>query len=241
MDVATLFRMIGRDDLQGKLAAQRIVAQHAGQKLGILRFVTDYSVGLTGAVISELAVHGIEPTLIVDGITSASSYLDDITQFIDAGIEVLYLVGGGLDSGVIVRQARQIDAPFSIISSDTLVSNIFTETAGAAGDGIPFTFPSEAVNLSETETTRDAIAAIRAMGVEPSGFTLLSYAAAEVWLSAVRRAGTTEANAVAVALRQAPITTVMGMVSFDHKGDIQTQYPAYSWFVWRDGERVAID
>src|SRR5690606_6597929 len=100
---------------------------------------------------------------------------------------------------------------------------------------------SDAASLHETDRTRAALAAIRAMGVEPHGFTLLSYAAAEVWLEGVKRAGTTEAQAVAAAIRNAQMTTVLGTISFDEKGDIQTEYPAYSWFAWLDGQRVALD
>lgn len=241
MGITTLFRMIGRDDLQGSMVAERIRQKHAGQTLGILRFATDYSFSLTKSVIDDLAEDAIAPAIIVDSVAAATSYLSEIVQLMDAGVEVLYMVGGGLDSGVVTRQASQIGAPFSIIASDTLVSSAFTDTAGAAGDGVPFMFPADAASLKETESTAAAIASIRALGVEPHGYTMLSYAAAEVWLEGVRRAGSTDAEAVATAIRQAPMTTVLGIISFDQKGDIQTEYPAYSWFTWRQGERVAID
>lgn len=241
LGITTLFRLIGRDDLQGKLVAEYILEKHAGKSLGIFRFSTDYSFNLTETVVGELAAHGVKPTLIIDSAASANSYLNEIVQFMDAGIEVLYMVGSGLDGGVVVRQADQIGASFAIIGSDTLISNTFTDTAGPAGDGIPFLFPSHAAILNETEATRDAIAAVRAQGVEPHGFIMLSYAAAEVWLEGVRRADSIDADSVAAALRQSPILTVLGKVTFDQKGDIQTEYPAYSWVTWQDGVRVSIE
>lgn len=241
MGIPTLFRMIGRDDVQGKLVAARLLTRHAGQKIGIFRFATDYSHSLTNTVIEELAANGTAPTLIIESAAGATSYLDEIIQFSDADVDVVYMVGAGLDSGIIARQSKQVSAPFTLIASDTLVSTVFNDTAGDAGDGIPFMFPPDAATLVESERTRDALAAIRGMGVEPHGFTLLSYAAAQVWLEGVRRAGSTDAQEVAAAIRQAPMTTVLGTVSFDARGDIQTEYPAYSWFTWQDGERVAID
>lgn len=241
MGITTLFRMIGRDDLQGRLVVQRLLTQHAGQKIGILRFATDYSVSLTQSVIDELATHNITPALIVNSTASATSYLDEIIEFMDAGVEVVYMVGGGLDSGVVARQVAQIDAGFTLIASDTLVSNTYTDTAGPAGDNIPFLFPSDAASVYDSAATRDAMTAIRAMGVEPHGYTMLSFAAAEIWIEGVRRAHSTDAHAVADAIRRAPMSTVLGTVSFDQKGDIQTEYPPYSWFVWQEGERVAIE
>ena len=241
MGIPTLFRMIGRDDEQGRLVAERILNRHPGKKIGIIRFATDYSVSMIGTVIAELERHGVTPVLIIDSLASQTSYLDEILQLINAGVEVMFMVGGGLDSGVIARQSRQINAPYTIIASDTLVSTVFTDTAGEAGDGIPFMFPSDAANLVDNERTRAAMAAIRAMGVEPHGFTMLSYAAAEIWVEGVRRAGSTVADAVAAAIREAPLETILGTISFDAKGDIRTQYPAWSWFSWQDGQRVAIE
>lgn len=241
MGIATLFRMIGRDDEQGRLVAERLVQHHAGQNIGIFRFATEYSSSLTRAVIDRLAEQGVSPVLTVDAMPGQTSYLEQILQLSNAGVEVMFMVGAGLDSAVIARQSRQIGAPYTIIASDTLVSTVFTETAGEAGDGIPFMFPSDAANLVDSERTRAAMTAIRDMGVEPHGFTMLSYAAAEVWVEGVRRAGTTEAAAVARAIRQAPLQTILGSISFDNKGDIQTEYPAWSWFNWQDGQRVPLE
>ena len=79
------------------------------------------------------------------------------------------------------------------------------------------------------------------MGLEPVGYTLLAYAATEVWFEGVRRAQSFDADRVAAAIRSHPIETILGPVSFDSKGDIQTTYPAFSWYVWKDGKRVPLD
>lgn len=238
MGIKTIFRMIGRDDVQGEVAAERIATHYADRKIGMFHFPGDYSTGLTQTAIAALERRGIKPVIQAVGISSASSYAENILELIDAGVEVLYLVGGGLDAGVFLRQARQLDAPFQVISSDTLVSKVFIEAAAEAGEGVPFTFPPEAAELS---SSKPAVEAIRSMGLEPAGYTLLAYAAAEVWFAGVRRAGTFEAGAVAAAIRSAPIETILGPVSFDGKGDIQTMYPPFSWYVWKNGKRVALD
>lgn len=238
MGITTLFRMIGRDDVQGEVAAERIATRYAGKKIGILSFPGDYSTGLTQTAIAALKRRGITPVKQLVGVSSASSYAENILDLIEAGVEVLYLAGGGLDTGVFLRQTRQLEAPFQVISGDTLVSKVFIEAAAEAGEGVPFTFPPEAAELSSSQP---AVEAIRSMGLEPAGYTLLAYAAAEVWFEGVRRANTFEAGAVAAAIRSAPVETILGPVSFDAKGDIQTTYPPFSWYVWKNGKRVALD
>lgn len=82
------------------------------------------------------------------------------------------------------------------------------------------------------------MSAIRTAGHEPAGYTLLAYAATEVWIEGVRRAGTTDAEAVATAIRERPIVTALGEVSFDGNGDISTRSEPFTWYVWKDGRRV---
>ena len=237
MGIQTLFRMIGRDDVQGEVAAERIATLHAGKKIAVLSFPGGYSQGLTETAIAALQKRGIKPVKTILAVASASSYIDNIETLIDAGIEVLYLVGGGLDSGVLLRQLRQLNTSIHVISSDTLVSKVFIEAAGAAGEDIPFTFPPEAAELS---TSKPAVEAINKMGLEPAGYTLLAYAATQSWIEGVRRANSFDADLVAAALRKAPVETILGPVSFDQKGDIHTSYPAFSWYRWKDGKRVAL-
>jgi len=139
---------------------------------------------------------------------------------------------------VFMRQARQMIAPFDVISADTLVSRIFTETAGEAAEGVAFTFPPSPTELASATS---AVTAIQALDYDPGGYTLLAYAAFEVWAEGVRRAGSFDAAAVAQAIRSAPVQTALGAVSFDAKGDIVTPYPPFVWHVWKDGQRVRID
>ena len=238
MGISTLFRVIGRDDVQGELAAERIAMRHAGRRIGIFHFPGAYSAGLASTAVAALKTRGIVPVKTVVGVSSAPSYGDEVQAFIDAGAELVYVVGGGLDSGVFVRQANQMSAPFRMIGADALVSKVFTEAAGAAGEGIPFTFPPEAAELPPS---RAAVADIRATGMEPVGYTLLAYAAVQTWIEGVRRAGTFDAAAVATAIRAAPLETILGTISFDAKGDIETDFPAFAWYAWKGGKRVPID
>ena len=238
MGISTIFRMIGRDDVQGRIAADRIARKYQGKRIGVVFFPSSYSEGLARTVTKTLEQYGVQPVVSICGVSASPSYAENIQALIDAGVEVLYLVGGGLDCGVFLRQTRQMDAPFEIMSSDTLVSKVFIEAAGDAGEGIPFTFPPDAAELS---TSRPAVAAIRKLGQDPAGYTLLAYAAVQAWIEGVLRAKSFDAGPVAAAIRSAPVETILGPVSFDAKGDIQTAYPAFSWFVWKDGKRVPIE
>ena len=238
MGIETIFRMIGRDDIQGEIAAQRIAGRHAGQRIGVLHFPGSYSTGLTRTAAATLAELGVTPVAVLEAKAREASYADKIDELVRNGVEVLYLVGGALDCGIFLRQARQMKAGFTVVSSDTLVSEVFLKTAGDAADGVPFTFPPEAVELGTADTAVDVI---RAMGYEPVGYTLLAYAATQVWIEGVRRAQSFDSEKVAEVLHREPMQTILGEVSFDGNGDIITPYAPFAWHAWKDGRRVPLD
>ncbi|NCC25365.1 MAG: hypothetical protein EOM25_09245 [Deltaproteobacteria bacterium] len=239
MGISTIFRMIGRDDLQGKLAAERIATRYNGRRIGVISFHGAYSRGLAAAAVEALKGYGISPVIHVQDVKGTQpSYIDKIEIIMAAELDVLYLVGGGTDCAVFLRQARQLGADFDVVGSDTLVSEVFLQAAGPAAEGVPFTFPPDAATLS---TAAPAVEAIEALGHEPVGYTLLAYAALQVWIEGVRRSQSFDAGRVAASIRQGPITTILGDVAFDAKGDITTQSPPFAWYMWKDGQRVAAD
>lgn len=239
MGIPTIFRMIGRDDAQGTMAAHRISGLHRDQRIGVLYFPSKYSTGLSKTAISAMKALGISPVLQIEARASLPSYAEEIDTLMGHDIEVLYIAGGGgLDNGIFLREARQLGASFHCIGADTLISDDFLKAAGSAAEGVPFTFPPEAV---KRPSAAPAIQAIHAMGRDPEGYTLLAYAAIEVWIEAVKRANSFESPKVAHALRQAPISTILGKISFDDKGDVITPYPPFQWFTWKDGNRVPME
>jgi len=81
---------------------------------------------------------------------------------------------------------------------------------------------------------------IKAGGVEPDGWALFSYAAAQAYVQAARDAGSTDPSKVQQALRAGTFGTVIGDgVQFDAKGDRKN--PAMAMYRWMNGEYAVID
>lgn len=235
MGVATIFRMIGRDDQQGVIAAAQLAKEFAGRRIGVTHAVNAYGRGLGDIAAAELTRLGTPPALVVVFEQSQGSFLPLVEKIVAARLDALYLVGGALDAGVLLRQIRQSGGDFPVFGSDTLVSEVFRQTAESYAEGVRFTFPPEPASLPSAS---EAVAAIRAKGVEPMGYTLLAYAAYETWRAGVNRAGKTDGAAVAQAIRSGPINTILGPVSFDEKGDIRAPADPFVWHEWREGKRV---
>ncbi len=237
LGLKTIFRMLGRDDQQGQLAAQHILEHFPEARIGILRFPTSYSIGATEEAMQVLERAGAEIAQMTQAVASATSYLEQVLLMMEANVDVVYVVGGVLDIGVFTRQASMLRADFRIISADSLISATFPSITGPEADDVMFTFPAEIDNQVSPERFSEIAQAIyQHRNVEARGYALLSFAAVQVWIEGVNRAGSFAAAEVAAAIRESTIETIIGDVSFDEKGDITTDYPNFTWHIWRDGE-----
>lgn len=236
--IPTLFRLIGRDDLQGRIAAEYLAQAAGRRKILILRQDNAYGRGLSEAVESRLRSLGHPPVGIIEFLPFAENYLSVVDRIKASGAELLYIVGGAQDAAMLIRQIRQLGLRPQIVSGDAAISSNFWQVAGEAAEGIRFTFPPKIIERAEYAGAFDAI---RRNGGEIKGYALHAYAAVEVWLAGVTRAGSLDAAEVAAAIRREPIDTIIGKIWFDAKGDMQSERPAFVWYEWRRGQSVPLD
>ena len=107
--------------------------------------------------------------------------------------------------------------------------------AGPAADGTLITFFPDARNYPEAA---DVVAGFRADGYEPEGYTLQTYATLQAWAQAAESAGSLDLDKMIGTLHQIEFNTVFGSFKFDDNGDMTA--PGFVWYVWKDGEYVAV-
>jgi branched-chain amino acid transport system substrate-binding protein len=120
-----------------------------------------------------------------------------------------------------------------LIGGQHLLSQGFWSAARQAAEGIHVIAPVKSVTSSEF---RKAVEHLRQANVVPDLVALNSYAAAQVWAEAVRRAGGGDPKKVIEALRSGKFPTVVGTVAFDQKGDRRDI--CYSLLTWQSGHLV---
>ena len=227
-----IFRVAGRDDLQGEIAGDYLADQWGGESIAILHDGTTYGKGLADEAKKQLNARGATEAMYESFTPGESDYSALVSRMQAAGIEVFYVGGYSTEAALILRQARTRGYGAQLVSGDGIVTEDFWLIAGAAGEGTIMTFFPDARGNPEAA---HAVDAFRARGFEPEGYTLHAYATVQVWAQAVERAGTLELSA----LRDEHFDTVLGTLDFDEKGDVTT--PSFVWYVWRDGHYVPRD
>src|SRR5579871_1385507 len=223
------FRTCGRDDQQGMLWAEYARDHLKGKKIAIVHDKTTYGKGLADAARDNMHKFGLKEALYEGVNTGEKDYSAIVSKIKESGAD--YLMWGGLhtEGGLILRQMRDQGMKTVMISGDGITDSEFAAIGGPGVEGTLMTFGPEP---RKNPNAAQAVAAFKAKGFDPQGYTLYSYAATQIIAQAAETAKSLDPKKVAEVMRSGtPFHTVIGDISFDKKGDRTTV--DYVWYVWK--------
>jgi branched-chain amino acid transport system substrate-binding protein len=222
-----VFRITGRDDQQGEVAADYIATNFKGKKIAVIDDKTAYGGGLADEIAKDLAAKQT-PVVLRQSITAGEKdYSGLISKLKANGVQVLAYGGYYQEVALILRQAAQAGLNLTVLGGDTLTNNELVTAAGPEINKVLFTFPPDP---RKSAAAAKVVATFRAQKIEPEGYMLYSYAAMQVFAEAAKKANSTDYAAIVKQLHNASFNTVVGQVDFDAKGDLKSPgYVVYRW------------
>ncbi len=225
-----VFRVCGRDDDQGKVAAAYIAAHLQGKPVAIIDDKSTYGKGLADETRKALHAAGVTEALnetINQGDKDFSALVSKMKQ---ANIGAIYFGGYYTEAGLIVRQSKEqgLDAP--LMGGDALVISDFWKITGDAGKGTLMTFPPDPRNMP---SAAPVVAEFKQQGYDPEGYTLYTYAAVQAFAQAAVQASSVKIEGLSKALHSGRFNTVLGSIGFNAKGDVIG--PNYVAYLWQNG------
>jgi branched-chain amino acid transport system substrate-binding protein len=233
MGIDTVFRMLGRDDNQGRTIARRLATTWPRGRIAVLDDGSLYGKGLAGMVRSELESHDIRPLVDESFPSGVQSYHGIVRRMADAKIEAVVIAAYDLDTAVIAREIAAAKLPIAILGGDALIAPSFWEAAGEAGETVLFTYSPNPLDLPAGKAL---VELAHRRGTELGSQAVLTYASVQVWAEAVRQADSFDTAQVATALHSGQFTTVIGQLRFDAKGDVLGVPGEWLWYRWRAGK-----
>ncbi|EAB6717834.1 branched-chain amino acid ABC transporter substrate-binding protein [Salmonella enterica subsp. enterica] len=232
------FRTCGRDDQQGKVAGDYIIANFKDAKIAIINDKTPYGVGLTDVAKKVLEEAGVKPVM-EEGINVGDKDFSAlVSKMKEAGVTLIYFGGVHTEAGLIIRQAADQNLGARLFSGDGMVSN---ELSAIAGDAVIGTLNTFAPDPRKSAEAKDLVAKFREKGFDPEAYTLYSYAAVQIIADAIAKTGSADdAQKVAETIKSSgPWKTAIGPIGYDAKGDItRPDYVVYDWTKGADGKPV---
>ncbi|MFN7974550.1 MAG: branched-chain amino acid ABC transporter substrate-binding protein [Acidobacteriota bacterium] len=232
-----VFRVCGRDDQQGMVAAEHVANVVKPAKVAVLHDKTTYGQGLADEFKKQYeAKSGKKVDLyeaIVQGDKDFSAVLTKI-KALDPGI--IFFGGIYPEGGLLVRQARQQGIKGAFFSGDGVIDKEFVKIAGAeAAEGTLLTFTPDQSKVAEAQ---DLIKRYKEKYGEVGPYSLYSYTACQILLEGIQKAGGTDMDKVSAAIRGAEHSTALGKIKFDDKGDVLVS--PYVVYVTKGGEFVQL-
>jgi branched-chain amino acid transport system substrate-binding protein len=225
-----VFRVCGRDDQQGGVAAKYLAEHYRDKKIAIVHDKTAYGQGLADETKKSLEALGVQPALYEAYTAGEKDYTALVSKLKQNGIDLLYVGGYHTEAGLIVRQMREQGMSTVLMSGDALITEEYWSITGPAGEGTLMTFSPDP---RKNPKAAPVVAEFREAKIEPEGYVLYSYGAIQAWAQAVTHAGSVALEPVIKALHEKQFDTVLGTIGFDAKGDVSA--PGYVIYVWKNG------
>jgi branched-chain amino acid transport system substrate-binding protein len=226
-----VFRVCGRDDQQGKIAAEFVAKSLKIKKVAIIHDKTTYGQGLADEFKKALgdAAEVVYYGVVIQGDKDFRAVLTSIK---DKKPELIYFGGIYPEAGLLVKQAKELGIKAPFMSGDGTIDKEFIKIAGKEkAEGTYLTFSPDPLNIPTAKAFLDKY---HAKYGEHGPYSIYAYDAANILLTGINKAGAADGKKVSDAIRNLTYEGALGRVQFDKKGDV-SKAPYIVW-ITKDGD-----
>ena len=211
------FRTIAHDAVQAQLQVKFAMETLKIKKVAVLHDKGDYGKGQAELAQKYFTDAGAEVVLF-EGVTpGAVDYSAIVTKVRSKKPDMVIWGGYHPEASKIVTLMRKKHMDAVFMGCDGVKDDTFIKVAGKYAEGVYATGPrdtsSNAMAQKAKKQHQDTY------GSDPGAFFDNAYAATQAILNAIEKAGSTEFEAVAKALRTEDVDTTLGKIRFDENGD----------------------
>ncbi|MBI4687444.1 MAG: branched-chain amino acid ABC transporter substrate-binding protein [Nitrospirae bacterium] len=220
-----IFRVCGRDDQQGKVAAQFVVSKLKIKKVAVIHDKTTYGQGLADEFKKFI---GTNAQVVHYGgiIQGDKDFKTVLTVIKNKQPELIFFGGIYPEGGLLVKQAREIGLKTPFMSGDGVIDPKFIEIAGSGNaEGTYLTFSPDPKNVP---TAKSFIEKYQKKYGEIGPYSVYAYDATNILLTAMKNAGRADSKAIIEKLHSGEFIGAFGKIKFDQKGDV-TAAPYVVW------------
>jgi branched-chain amino acid transport system substrate-binding protein len=231
----TFHRIVPSDNVEGSQAADLFAAK-GYKKVVVIDDLSDYGKGVADELQRGLETQGVEVQRIgVDAKTT--DYGSTATQVASSGAQAVFYGGYDAQAGLVAQALAAANFTGDKYTGNGGKSSVFTDGAGAAGDGWYFTCGcSDATVAPEAQ---DFTAAYKkAFNTDPSTYSPEAFDAANAMIDAIKTAakdGTPTRETVEKAVDALDYKGITTEIKFDDTGEVDASAQTVNLFVQENG------
>ena len=230
------FRICGRDDQQGPVAATYMHDVLKLNKIAILHNKTAYGEGLATEVKKTFESLGGQVTMFQGIGQDENDFSANLSVIQGSGAEGFFWGGMYGQGGPLCVKMRQAGVNIPFVSGDGCFAQPFIDTVGANAANVFLSFGKD---YHQNPASAAFIKSYNDKYHQDIGaYSVYGYDAANVLLTAISQAGATDADKVAAVLKGRSFDTILGQVEFDNKGDVKGS--GFVMWTIKDGKLQAL-
>ncbi len=232
-----VFRTIGLDSLQGPTAGNFIADHIKPKTVAVVHDKQQYGEGIATAVKQTLEGKGTK-VAVFEGINAGDKDFSSlISKLKQANVDFVYYGGYHPELGLLLRQSAEKGLKAKFMGPEGVGNKEISAIAGPASEGLLVTLPK---SFDQDPKNQALVEAFKAKNQDPTGpFVFPAYAAVQVMAEGMKKAGSTDTDKVAAALRANSFETPTGTLAFDEKGDLKDfSFVVYQWHA--NGTKTAL-
>jgi branched-chain amino acid transport system substrate-binding protein len=222
---ANVFRVCGRDDQQGKVAAEFALNKLKVKKVAIIHDKTTYGQGFAEEF--KKGIGDKAQVVLFEGITKGEKdYTPVVTKVKAAAPDAIFFGGIYTEGGLLIKQYKSVGGTAPFIGGDGIMSEELLKIGGPATDGTYATFGPD---TKEVPSAKGFNESYRKKYGEPGVYSVYAYDAANIILTSIQKAGTTNGAKLVEAIRAIDYNGALGHIQFNDKGDVKDS----PYVVWK--------
>jgi len=213
------FRVNADDTVQAAVDARFLTEELGAQKVAVVHNDTEYGRGLADLLIQELEQRGAEAALQLEVGEGQSRYEQEVAQIEAAQPDAIFYAGYEIEAPYLRTALVEagVDAP--MLASDGAFLGATIDEAGGAAEGMYVSaFAPGPENVAD-ERWIEAYQAVEYRN--PDTYSVNGYVAMQVLTEGAREAGSLDADAIAEALRQNTLETLLDGLRYQPDGDLE--------------------
>ncbi|MCC7201232.1 MAG: branched-chain amino acid ABC transporter substrate-binding protein [Nitrospirae bacterium] len=221
-----VFRVCGRDDQQGLIAAIFVSDVLKLKKVAVIHDKTTYGQGLADEFKKALG-NKVEVVYYTGIIQGDKDFRSVLTTMRDKKPQLLYFGGIYPEGGLLIKQARELGINVPFMSGDGSIDQKLIDIAGTSSEGSYLTFSPDPANI---KSAKNFLSSYSAAYGETGPYSIYAYDAANILLQAIAGTRGIDGEKISRAIHNMKHSGALGELQWDVKGDV-LRAPYIVWVI----------
>lgn len=236
----TWHRVVPNDFAEGPAAADWLAKQ--AKKVIVVSDKSAYGDGVAVAVAQELKAKGVDTVTQAADATSTKDYGPIAQTVVQSGAQAMFYAGYDAQGAQFSKALAAADYKGIRMSGNGVKSSVFTDGAGASGDG--YYFSCGCADATVAPAAKAFTAAYQAaFNTAPSTYSPEAYDATNIAIDAIKKAkeaGTVTRASVNDAVDKTDFAGITGQLKFADNGDLPKDSGTVNLYVQKGGKIVSL-